>query len=186
MMASSESVEEAVHALATTAHQGILALAELPKPVIAAVHGSVAGGGIGLLCAADLVLAGESTRFVAAYPGIALTPDCSASWVLPRIIGERRALEFLLLNKPLSAAKAKEWGLVTEVHPDDQVHGAGVALADQLALGPAATALGMTRRLVRDSAGDALGAHLDLEAASIASSAATEESRTLVRAFVRR
>ena len=82
MMASSESVGEAVHALATAVHQGILALAQLPKPVVATVHGSVAGGGIGLMCAADLVLAGESTKFVAAYPGIALTPDCSASWVL--------------------------------------------------------------------------------------------------------
>jgi len=69
MMASSENVGESVHALATAAHHGILALAQLPKPVVAAVHGSVAGGGIGLLCAADLILAGESTKFVAAYPG---------------------------------------------------------------------------------------------------------------------
>lgn len=186
MMASSESVGEAVHALATAVHRGILALAQLPKPVVAIVHGSVAGGGIGLMCAADLVLAGESTKFVAAYPGIALTPDCSASWVLPRIIGERRALEFLLLNKPLSAATAKDWGLVTEVHADDDVHSAGAALAGTLAGSPAAAALGMTRRLVRDSAGGALAAHLDLEAASISRFAATEESQNLVRAFVTR
>ncbi len=122
MMAAADNVAETVHELATAAHQAVLALTQLPKPVVAAVHGSVAGGGVGLICAADLLLAGESTKFVAAYPGIAVTPDCSLSWALQRIIGERRALEFLLLNQPISATKAHDWGLVTEVHADGNVH----------------------------------------------------------------
>jgi 2-(1,2-epoxy-1,2-dihydrophenyl)acetyl-CoA isomerase len=186
MMASAESVSVEVHELATEAHQAILALAQLSKPVVAIVHGSVAGGGVGLSCAADLMLAGESTRLVAAYPGIAVTPDCSLSWALPRIIGERRALEFMLLNKPISAATAVTWGLVTEVHPDDKVHAAGIGLARALAAGPAAAALGKTRRLVRDSADRTLADQLDVEAASISDLAATPGSKELVRTFVKR
>lgn len=186
MMANAQSVAETVHELATAAHQGILALRQLPKPVVAVVHGSVAGGGVGLTCAADLLLAGQSTKFVAAYPGIAVTPDCSLSWALPRIIGERRALEFMLLNRPISAAQALDWGLVTEVHADETVHAAGLVLAQTLASGPAAAALGRTRLLVRNSANRALASHLDVEAESISDFAATSESQELVRAFTKR
>ena len=154
--------------------------------MVAAVHGSVAGGGVGLICAADLLLAGESTKFVAAYPGIAVTPDCSLSWALQRIIGERRALEFLLLNQPISATQAHDWGLVTEVHADGNVHSAGLALARTLASGPAAAALGRTRKLVRDSTTRPLAAQLDVEAQGISDSAATSASQELVRAFTQR
>ena len=186
MMAAADNVAKTVYELATAAHQAVLALTQLAKPVVAAVHGSVAGGGVGLICAADLLLAGESTKFVAAYPGIAVTPDCSLSWALQRIIGERRALEFLLLNQPISATKAHDWGLVTEVHADGNVHAAGLALARTLASGPAAAALGRTRKLVRDSTTRPLAAHLDVEAQGISDSAATSASQELVRAFTRR
>jgi 2-(1,2-epoxy-1,2-dihydrophenyl)acetyl-CoA isomerase len=185
MMARAQDVSRAVQELATAAHQGILALYELTKPVVAAVHGSVAGGGLGLSCAADLMLAGRSTKFVSAYAGIAVTPDCSLSWALPRAIGARRALRVLLLNEPFSATEAMEWGLVTEVHEDDEVLEAGLALARKLAASPAAAALGRTRRLVRDSAERPLLDHLDVEALGIAASAATPESRQMVRSFAK-
>lgn len=183
MMAASDRVSTTVHELASTAHECVIALAQLPKPVVAAVHGSVAGGGVGLSCAADLLLAGESTRFLAAYPGLAVTPDCGLSWMLPRIVGERRALEFMLLNEPLSSQQAQEWGLVTRVHPDDEVVAAGLALARKLARGPAATALGATRRLVRGSGEHTLAEHLAMEADSISAFVAAPEALQLVRSF---
>ena len=186
MMASSDDVERAVLELATAAHEGIESLANLTKTVIAAVHGSVAGGGVGLSCAADVVLAGESTRFLAAYPGIAVTPDCSLTWTLPRIVGERRALEFMLLNEPLSAIEAREWGLVTKVYPDDALLAAGLALAQDMGKGPAAAALGATRRLVRDSGQRTLAEQLRHEAASISAHVAKPASSDLVRSFTKR
>ena len=186
MMAEAEDPGTAVRELAEAAHEAIRALAGLGKPVVAVVHGSVAGGGVGLSCAADVVLAGESTKFVAAYPGIAVTPDCSLSWSLPRIVGERRAMEMVLLNRPLSAARAEAWGLVTAVHADDAVLAEGLSLARALAGSPAAGALGRTRRLVRDSAGRSLDAQLDEERDSIAEHVMTAESRALVAAFVAR
>lgn len=185
-MAASDSVDTEVRALADAAHRGILALAALSKPVIGAVHGSVAGGGIGLTCATDVLLAGDRTKFVAAYAGIAVTPDCSVSWALPRIVGERRALQFTLLNQVLDAETARDWGLVSEVHPEDEVLAAGRALAERLAASPAAVALGGTRRLVRDSADRTLQAHLEVEAETIAGMVVTEEAQALVRAFAAR
>lgn len=186
VMAAAAEVGDEVRALADAAHRGILALAELAKPVIGAVHGSVAGGGIGLTCSTDILLAGDRTKFVAAYAGIAVTPDCSVSWALPRIVGERRALQFTLLNQVISAETAEAWGLVSAVHPEDEVLAAGRALAEKLAASPAATALGGTRRLVRDGDRRGLAEHLEVEAATIAGMVATEESRALVRAFASR
>ncbi|QLQ11046.1 MAG: enoyl-CoA hydratase/isomerase family protein [Nocardioidaceae bacterium] len=185
-MAAAEDRTQALAELADAAHQAIRALAEIAKPVIAVVHGSVAGGGLGLTCSADLVLAGESTKFVAAYAGIAVTPDCSSTWGLPRIIGERRAMELVLLNKPLSAAQALDWGLVNRLHPDDEVLAQAQALAVTLAAGPAAAALGVSRRLIRDSAHRTLAEQLEAESASIAYHAGTPECAALIEAFVSR
>jgi 2-(1,2-epoxy-1,2-dihydrophenyl)acetyl-CoA isomerase len=186
MMASSDRVSEAVLELAAAAHEAVIALAQLSKPVIAAVHGSVAGGGVGLTCSADVVLAAESTKFIAAYPGIAVTPDCSLTWALPRIVGERRALEFMLLNEPVSARTAQQWGLVTSVHPDESVMSAGADLAHRLARGSAAAALGATRALVRGSAERTLAEQLSLEAASISAFVAAPAAGELLSSFAKR
>ncbi|MFT4010804.1 MAG: enoyl-CoA hydratase/isomerase family protein [Nocardioidaceae bacterium] len=186
LMAAAEDPGAEVRAMADSVHRGVQALAECGKTVIAAVHGSAAGGGLGLLCSADLVLAGASAKFVAAYAGIAVTPDCSLSWGLPRIVGERRALEMVLLNRPIDAATALDWGLVNQVHADDGVLAEGLALAQRLAASPAATALAASRRLIRDAAHRNLAEHLVVEAASIAHHVNLPESRELVQAFARK
>ena len=185
-MAAVEDTSAMVHELAQAAHRGVLALAELDKPVIGAVHGSVAGGGLGLTCSVDLLLAGESTKFVAAYGGIAVTPDCSVTWGLPRIIGERRALQLLLRNQVVTAHTAEEWGLVTEVVPDAEILESGRALAASIAADPAAAALGRTRRLVREAGGRSLPDQLDAEAAAIAHFAGRPEAASLIQRFAAR
>ena len=76
---------------------------------------------MGFVGASDLVVAGESTKFVMAYTGVGLTPDGSSSWFLPRLVGLRRALELTLTNRVLSAAEALDWGLITQVVPDDEL-----------------------------------------------------------------
>src|SRR4051812_38291198 len=128
-------------------HAALLAMSMLDAPVVAAVHGSAAGAGLGLACAADLVVAGESTSFVMAYTKLGLTPDGSSSWYLTRAVGLRRALELTLTNRVLSAAEALDWGLVNRVVPDDEVESAARALAAQLAAGPTG-AFGRAKRLL--------------------------------------
>ena len=184
-MAAAGDTQAMVAELAGASHEAVRAMVALDKPVVAAVHGSAAGAGLGYTCAADLVVAGESTKFLSAFIGIGITPDSGTSWFLPQIVGTRRALELTMLNRVLSAEQALDWGLVTAVHPDESVHAAGLALAQKLAAGPA-VALGMTRRLVRDAADRTLDEHLDAEAPSITALVTSPEAQALVRAFAAR
>src|SRR4030065_876657 len=87
-------------------------------PVVAAVHGFSAGAGMSLALACDLVVAAQSARFSVAYTRIGLTPDGSMSYMLPRIVGLKRALELTLTNRVLSAQEAQDWGLVSRGVPD--------------------------------------------------------------------
>ncbi len=97
------------------AHHVILALAEIPCLVIAAVRGAAAGYGMSLACAADILLAEQGSRFVPAYAALGTTPDGGLTYRLPTLIGEKRALEVLSTNRPLRAEEALAWGLVNRV-----------------------------------------------------------------------
>jgi 2-(1,2-epoxy-1,2-dihydrophenyl)acetyl-CoA isomerase len=124
-------------------------LMTLSKPVVCAVQGAVAGAGLAVMLSCDVVVAQVDTRFVFAYPGVGLTPDCGVSWLLPRAVGQQRALEFALTGRVLVAREAHEWGMVTEVVDGSPSERARV-LAGSLAGGPA-HAFGQTRRLLRSS-----------------------------------
>jgi enoyl-CoA hydratase/carnithine racemase len=152
--------------LARTAHRVVLGIAELDVPVVAAVQGAAAGAGLALTLVADVVLAGASAKFLTAYSQVGLTPDCGTSWLLPRIVGLRRALELVLTDRRLTAAEALEWGLITSVGPDQEIGGSARQIAAQLAIGPS-SALGTTRRLLRDGLARSLAEQLDIEAMTI-------------------
>jgi 2-(1,2-epoxy-1,2-dihydrophenyl)acetyl-CoA isomerase len=171
--------------LATVAHEAILAITKLQVPVIAVVQGVAAGAGLALTLASDLVLVGESARFLTAYTAIGLTPDCGTSWLLPAIVGQRRALELTLTGRVLSAAEAVDWGLVTRAVPDDDLVQAADELARTIAAGPN-PALGMTRRLIRDSSDRTLKEQLDVEAQAISDVSRSAETRDLIEAFGRK
>ena len=146
------------------------AVADAAVPVIAAVHGWAAGAGMSIVCLADIVVAGTSTRLRPAYPGIGFSPDGGMSWTLPRSVGAARARYILLTNQVLDAGQAHELGLVSVVVPDGGIMAEAERVATQLADGPTA-ALGRIKRLLRDGAGGEFGAHLDAEAEQIAASA---------------
>src|SRR5437867_1609877 len=99
-------------------HPNILAIRALEKPVIAAVNGPAAGAGLSLACACDVRLAAESASFVPAFIGIGLVPDSGSSYFMARLLGPSRAFEWMTSNRKLSAAEAREWGLVSGVVPD--------------------------------------------------------------------
>src|SRR3954464_3947461 len=118
-MRGADEVGDAVLRLATQFHAALEALAALDAPVISAVRGAAAGGGMSLAIAADIVLAAESARFTVAYTAIGFPPDGGSTWTLPRLVGLRRAAELMLLNERLDATAAHDLGILTRVVPDD-------------------------------------------------------------------
>ena len=148
-------------------HPAVERLVRGDAPVVTAVQGSAAGAGMGLVGASDIVIAGESAKFVMAYTAIGVTPDGASSWFLPRLVGLRRAVELTITNRPLSAAEALEWGLITKVVADDDVQQEAAALATRLASGPT-RAFGGAKRLLNESLENTFETHLALEAELIA------------------
>jgi 2-(1,2-epoxy-1,2-dihydrophenyl)acetyl-CoA isomerase len=149
-------------------HSTISEIRRAPKPFIAAVDGIAAAGGFGLAMCCDLVYASDRAWFEWAYSKTGLTGAESSTFMLPRLVGFRRALELVLLNPRLSARRAMEIGLLTDVIPaedfDDAVRRTARALAD----GPT-TALGVAKRLINQSAGfDRFDVHLDHELDNLA------------------
>ncbi|WP_194410289.1 enoyl-CoA hydratase/isomerase family protein [Microbacterium cremeum] len=181
-MAASGASGADVTAAAQTIHDGIRTFVESDKPIVAAVQGAVAGGGLGLMLTADYIVASEQAKFVSKYANIALTPDLGVPTLLPAAIGQRRALQLLLQDLTIDAATALDWGLVTEVVPAAVV----ASRADEVArfwLDNATAAFGQAKRLVRTGAGRSFAENLDDEAASIGARFETAESRARVAAF---
>ncbi len=131
-------------------HQWIEVLRCSPKPVIAAVEGVAAGGGVSLALACDLVVAGDNARFVSAYSRVGLSSDGGASWHLGRQLTRGQALQWLWLGGERSAQQLQQWGLVHQIEPAGSVLNAAQALADQLSQVPAGV-LASLKELVNDA-----------------------------------
>ena len=174
--------------LATVLEAQLRRLSELPLPVVAGVQGSVAGAGLAFLLNSDIVVAARSTRLTMAYAGIGLTPDCGVSYLLPRAVGQQRALALALTGRVLTADEAAEWGLVTEVVDDEVLADRAAGLAEALAGGAAGApaALGPAKLLLRgawavtraDSAAD--------EVDTIAAAVVSPEAQERIARFVNR
>ncbi len=164
-------------------HQAISHFARMNAPVVAAVHGSAAGGGFSLACACDFPIAAESAKFTMAYTRAGLTPDGSSTYFLPRIIGYRRTLELAITNRVLSAREAAEMGLVTRVVPDAELISEATKFATQLATGPTA-AYGGVKRLLIDSFTNTLEAQMYLEGDYISAMGRTIDGREGIASFL--
>ncbi|WP_245925611.1 enoyl-CoA hydratase/isomerase family protein [Nocardia nova] len=183
-MAAAPDTGAFIAELADEMHRALTGLAALAIPVVAAVQGAVAGAGLGLVLAADLVLCTETARFRTAYSGVGLSPDCGVSYWLPRTVGTGRALQMLLSNTMIDANTAWEWGMVSSIVPTAKLEDQAVLMATALA-DASAPALGQARRLVRAASARTLGEHLDDEAAAIARLAAGADARERIGTFVR-
>jgi 2-(1,2-epoxy-1,2-dihydrophenyl)acetyl-CoA isomerase len=168
--------------LTTYLHGAVSRLCRSEKPVIMAINGVAAGGGMSFALAGDLVLAAESARFTMAYSRIAAPPDGSSSYHLPRLVGLRRAMELYFTNRVLTAREAQEWGLVTRVVADAELAAAAQTLGRELAQGPT-KAFGGAKRLFHQSTWESLETQMELEAQAIAASGRTEDFRAGVTAF---
>jgi len=163
-------------------HEALAALAEGDAPVIAAVHGAVAGAGLSLALGSDLVVAAESTRFVPAYARIGACQDGGGSWALPRLVGMHKAMEMMLLAEPFDAQQALGLGIVNRVVPDADLGRESLALARQLATGPT-KAYGQIRRQLRGSMCRSLEEQLRREREGFTACAATRDFAEGTTAF---
>ena len=180
---ASDEPQAALHELAELAESGLRGLGELPKPVVVGVHGAVAGAGLSFVLNADIAVAARGTRFVAGYPGIGLTPDAGVSWLLPRVVGQQRALRHLLGNEALSGDEALTWGLVAEVvETDDEVVSRTDAIAARLAtFSP--SALAAAKRMVKGSWSTTREENAVEEAETIAHQLGTPEAQAAIAGF---
>lgn len=178
-----EAIAGAIKELTVYLHAAISRLARMEKPLIVAVNGTAAGAGFSLAIAGDLVLSAASAKYTMAYTAAGLTPDGSATWLLPRLVGVRRAAELILTNRRLSAEEALDWGLVNQVVADDELMDKARALASQLAKGPT-RAFGMSKKLLLASFENSLETQMELEARGIAGMTNTADGREGIQAFM--
>src|SRR5436305_9828033 len=164
-------------------HPIVVMLRRLPVPVVARVHGAVAGAGLSLMMACDLAIAADDAVFTLAYCHLGTSPDGGSTYFLPRHVGSKRAMEIALLGDRFDAATALQLGLVNSMVPAGELDGRVAALAARLARGPRA-AYAATKRLISQSAGSMLDAQLQAEAENFAACAATGDFAEGVAAFL--
>ena len=169
----------------TPFHRALHALARLPVPVVAAARGAVAGGGLGLLWCADIVLLAEGTKLATGFPHLGLSGDGGSTWYLPRLIGLRRAIELQMEGRVLSAEEAVEWGLANRVTAPDALDPEARAIAGRLAAGPT-RAYGEMRGLLRASFDRDLPAGFDAEQDAMQRCGHTADALEGISAFIAR
>jgi len=164
-------------------HSTISELRRAPKPVIAAVDGVAAAGGMGLAMCCDLVVASERSVFEYAYFKTALCGAESSTFFLPKLVGLRRAMDLAFLNPRVTAREGKELGLVSQVTSDSTFEEEVMSLARRLAAGPTAS-YAAAKRLMNEAAGvDRLDFHLDRELEALAESADSDDFSEGIAAF---
>jgi 2-(1,2-epoxy-1,2-dihydrophenyl)acetyl-CoA isomerase len=164
-------------------HFAVQSLRRMDKPVLASVHGAVAGAGLSILCCADLAVAADTTRFSLAYTNIGTSPDGGSSFFLPRLVGYKKAMELTLLPDLFDAQTAQRLGLVNWVVPAEQLAAETARLAQRLANGPT-RAYGEAKRLINQSLGRSMETQMEEELFAFARCARTRDLAEGVTAFV--
>jgi 2-(1,2-epoxy-1,2-dihydrophenyl)acetyl-CoA isomerase len=163
-------------------HKLVLTLRSIPKPVLAAVHGVVAGFAFNLMLASDLRIAEEGTRFAQAFIRIGLSPDGGGTYFLPRLVGHARACELMMLPTEIDAKTALDWGLINWVVPADAFNDQVKKTAERLVQGPA-LAIGRAKALLNQTYCRPLADHMEAERLAQIANAASEDFEEGLRAF---
>jgi 2-(1,2-epoxy-1,2-dihydrophenyl)acetyl-CoA isomerase len=161
----------------------ILAIRTLEKPVICAVNGVAAGAGANLAFACDLTIAAEEAVFVESFAKLGLIPDTSGTFFVPRLVGMQRATGMFFLGDKMSAAKAREWGLIWDVVPAALLHDTALEMAKSFAT-QATRGFGLTKRALNASFTNTLSSQLEVEAECMQEAGRTDDYAEGVRAFL--
>jgi 2-(1,2-epoxy-1,2-dihydrophenyl)acetyl-CoA isomerase len=163
-------------------HAAFLALRRMGKPVLASVHGAVAGAGFSLMCAADLAIAAADTRFTLAYANIGASPDGGSTYFLPRLVGYKKTMELIMLPERFDAETARQHGLVNWVVPNEKLADETARIAQRLAAGPT-RAFAEAKRLVNQPL-DPLEAQMEQELQAFSRCSRGHDLKEGVSAFV--
>ncbi len=174
---------DAGEALEKFYHPFLMKLRAIKMPFITAVNGPAAGVGMSFALMGDIVLAARSAYFLQAFRRIGLIPDGGSTYLLPRLVGMRRAMELAMLGEKLPAEKAYEWGMVTRLCDDDTLMDEAMTLAKELASGPT-VALGLIRHAFRESLDNTYEEQLHVERMCQREAGYTEDFKEGVQAFV--
>jgi 2-(1,2-epoxy-1,2-dihydrophenyl)acetyl-CoA isomerase len=161
----------------------IRTLTGLPQPVIARVNGVAAGAGANIALACDIVVAAKSAKFIQSFSAIGLIPDSGGTWVLPRLVGQARALGLALTGEPLPAEKAAEWGLIWKAVEDEALDAEVDAIATKLASLPP-LGLAEIKKMIRESWSHTLDQELVRQRDAMRQLGFTEDYREGVAAFL--
>jgi 2-(1,2-epoxy-1,2-dihydrophenyl)acetyl-CoA isomerase len=184
--AKGEQLPDHLRVVTAYLQQAVAGLQHLQAPVVTVAQGwSTGGGGFGLVCASDMVLAGASSRFMLGATRVGMAPDAGVSVTLAHLVGFRRAMEIALTNPAIDADAALQMGLVTRIVRDEQLADAGRDLARELAAGPT-RALAETKRLLWTGLGSSVEACLADEARTVAALSGTADSREGLAAVIER
>lgn len=163
----------------------IRTLTSLPQPVIARVNGVAAGAGANIALACDIVVAAKSARFIQSFSAIGLIPDSGGTWVLPRLVGQARALGLALTGDPISSEQAAQWGLIWKAVDDEALDDEVDAVANKLASLPP-LGLAAIKEMIRTSWQYSLAEELDRQAGTMRRLGFSEDYREGVAAFLQK
>ena len=166
-------------------HQIIRTIRRMKPPVICGVQGAVAGGGLGLALACDMVIAASDASFVPAYTRIGTSPDGGTTWSITRLIGTRRAMEWIMLGDPMNAADAKDIGLINRVVAADALDAEVDKIAQRVAAGPA-FAFASVKRLVHQAPTVTFDIQIEAERDGFVAASSTADFREGIAAFFAR
>ncbi|TNE39051.1 MAG: enoyl-CoA hydratase [Alphaproteobacteria bacterium] len=172
-----------VKELTTYVHSALSRFARMDAPLITAINGTAAGGGISMAACGDIAIAAEEAKFTMAYTRAALVPDASSTYFITRHIGLRRMQELAITNRLLTAAEALDWGLVTRVVPGDRLMEEAMKLAAELANGPTKS-FGYVKSLLLETFSNGLETQLEREARAISAAGSSEDGREGIAAFL--
>lgn len=170
------------HVLETHYHPLMNKLRQMEKPMVTAINGPAVGVGMSLAMVGDIAVAAKSAYFLQAFANIGLVPDGGATWLLPRIVGWRRAVELSMLAERLPAETALEWGLVNKVVEDEKIFEEGLAMATRLADGP--RSLGLIKKAYWETFNNSFAEQFQLETNLQVEAGRSRDNQEGVKAFL--
>lgn len=183
MQAHAESLDYDIKALADSLHNAYASFARMRAPLVVALNGTAAGIGLSLALLGDITIAVEKAKFVGAYSGVGLSPDGGLTYLLPRIVGLKRASEFLLTSKALSAQEALEWGMVNRVVASDDLASTVAELVESLKASSAGSLASVKQLLLRAQT-ESMEGQMHLEGMSLSQNAFCADGKEGVCAFL--
>jgi 2-(1,2-epoxy-1,2-dihydrophenyl)acetyl-CoA isomerase len=163
-------------------NQAVIQIRSMQKPVIGVLEGAVAGGALSLVLACDFVIAEDGARLVYAYDALGISPDAGGSYVWPRLLGERAAMELALFGGAIKAQDALAKGVINRAVPRANLDETVASIAAQLAAGPT-MGYGRTKRLIYASSRNSLAEQLEAEAVDVADCLASDDFADALKAF---